>query len=112
MYYLSPLLCISIKLDIVFGDGIPTTFPFVFHELPMPSFSEEQPDLENKEHPFPVHFIPRFEALEHHLKEPFDDLIRSLDRNRVVIVHDPLLGWAQTVAAKYGAPAQILQPRY
>lgn len=90
----------------------PHNFPIRFHELPMPSFSEEQPDLENKEHPFPVHFIPLFEALEHHLREPFDDLIRSLDRNRVVIVHDPLLGWAQTVAAKYGAPAQILQPRY
>lgn len=84
----------------------PQNFPIRFHELPMPSFSEEQPDLENKEHPFPVHFIPLFEAMEH-LREPFEDLIRSLGRNRVVIVHDPLLGWAQTVAAKYGAPAYV-----
>jgi cis-zeatin O-glucosyltransferase len=81
-------------------------FPIHFHEFPMPSFSDQQPDLENKEHTFPLHFIPLFESLDD-LREPFDCLIQSFDRNRVVIVHDPLLGWVQTVAAKYGAPAYI-----
>ena len=81
-------------------------FPNHFHEFPMPSFSDQQPDLENKEHTFPLHFIPLFESLDD-LKEPFDCLIQSFDRNRVVIVHDLLLGCVQTVAAKYGTPAYI-----
>jgi len=85
----------------------PDQFAIRFHELPMPSFSELQPDLENKDDAFPLHFTPLFEAWED-LRETFDRLMQSLcfsNSNRIVIVHDSLLGWVQTVAAKYEAPA-------
>jgi len=87
----------------------PDHFAIRFHELPMPSFSDSQPDLENNDHAFPVHLIPLIEASED-LREPFDRLIQNLcfsNSNRIVIVHDPLLGWVQTVAAKYQAPAYL-----
>nr|ASU43993.1 UDP-glycosyltransferase UGT2 [Picea glauca] len=87
----------------------PDHFAIRFHELPMPSFSDPQPDLENKDHAFPMNLIPLIEALED-LREPFDRLIQNLcfsNLNRIVIVHDPLLRWVQTVAAKYLAPAYI-----
>lgn len=86
----------------------PDHFAIRFQELPMPSMSDSQPALE-KDHAFPMHFIPLIEASEH-LREPFDRLLQDLcfsNSNRIVIVHDPILGWVQTVAAKYGAPAYV-----
>jgi len=87
----------------------PDHFAIRFHELPALSSSDSQPALENKDHEFPVHMLPLIEASED-LREPFDRLIQNLclyNSNRIVIVHDPLLGWVQTVAAKYQAPAYI-----
>lgn len=86
----------------------PDHFAIRFQELPMPSMSDSQPALE-KDHAFPMHLIPLIEASEH-LREPFDRLLQNLcfsNSNRIVIVHDPILGWVQTVAAKYGAPAYV-----
>eukprot|EP01018_Ginkgo_biloba_P020195 Gb_04478 [translate_table: standard] len=89
-----------------------------FEELPMPDFTDMQPDIEST-HKFPTHLIPLFEASEN-LQWPFDRLIQNLiytysNNNghadgrgalrRIVMAHDPLCGWVQTVAAKYGVPA-------
>ena len=74
----------------------PDHFAIRFHELHVPSFSDPQPDLESKEHAFPVHLIdPLIEASEG-LREPFDRLMQNLcffNSNRFVIVHDLLLDW-------------------
>eukprot|EP01018_Ginkgo_biloba_P020194 Gb_07986 [translate_table: standard] len=90
-----------------------------FEELPMPDFTDMQPDIEST-HKFPTHLIPLFEASDQHLQWPFDRLIQNLiytysNNNghadgrgalrRIVMAHDPLCGWVQTVAAKYGVPA-------
>nr|AJP06364.1 UGT73C [Pinus tabuliformis] len=88
----------------------PDNFSIRFHELPVPSFPDAQADPENTEHMFPVHLIPVLEALEGYLREPFDRLMQNLCMSHmkgIVIVHDPLLGWVQTVAAKYESPAYV-----
>eukprot|EP01018_Ginkgo_biloba_P020193 Gb_07988 [translate_table: standard] len=100
----------------------PENLDFRFEELPMPDFTDIQPDIESTRK-FPTHLIPLFEASEH-LQRPFDHLIYNLiytgsNKNghvdgrgalrRIVVVHDPLCGWVQTVAAKYGVPAYVFR---
>lgn len=86
----------------------PDHFAIRFYELPMPSLPDVQPpNLQNEDHVFPQDVVFLVEAWED-LREPFDRLIQSLclsNSNRIVIVHDVLLGWVQTVAAKHQVPA-------
>eukprot|EP01018_Ginkgo_biloba_P020192 Gb_07987 [translate_table: standard] len=89
-------------------------FDIRFEELPMPDFFYLDPDIESM-HKFPTHLMPLFEACET-LQQPFERLIRNisamdgesiLPQRRIVIIHDSLMGWVQTVAVKYKIPAYI-----
>ncbi|GLJ41408.1 hypothetical protein SUGI_0857080 [Cryptomeria japonica] len=87
-------------------------FDIRFEEWPMPHLSDGEIDAQST-HMFPLHLIPLFEAMENQLGSHLEQLlctIRSQNNNRVVIVHDSVMGWIQTVATKYSIPAYAFRP--
>ncbi|GLJ41412.1 hypothetical protein SUGI_0857160 [Cryptomeria japonica] len=84
-------------------------FDIRFKELPMPHLPAEEIDAQSSLM-FPFHLIPLFEAVEYQLGSHVDQILGTIcseNNNRVVIVHDSIMGWIQTLAKKHSVPAYI-----